>query len=510
MSIAKKPFFIFLSTVMLIASVARAEGSNVDNLPWFSNVIVFGDSLSDIGNGPESLTLNGDDTTSGFFTNAYVPISNPVNPSEDWILPGLDLVFPSEIADSTYTATLPSQLQLCDNIVEKGDQTGKCVEREYRSLNWVEYFVSNAALLNLIDPGANLRPWVIQYAQSKDNVEPYQSVDYAFYSALSGDECGDFDLNPASCRFAHLPLERSVFTKQSIYRNKQSKKNASRNQKLREKVIIPGLGKQIEMFRRDKNERRVKVDNDTLYLVYVGANDISNAFFDWIDDEINFGQFLADLTVTIPREIASKRYLRSGVNRLIRLGAKNIRVLGQYNIGLSPLIFSDAGITDPEDRHALAAALDVLIALYNNSLQRFVGEFRDQGEVDVQYVDLQGPISKVANQLLSKQSGNEPPIHQGYFFSIGDRCITAVQTLIEAGQAASCFSEAPYITGAPIGFWNDVHLSTQFNQVIASAVLDQLNTDGTEEVKNLGEAKKALMRYFGPGKGHSGHPRSRR
>ena len=130
--------------------------------------------------------------------------------------------------------------------------------------------------------------------------------------------------------------------------------------------------------------------------------------------------------------------------------------------------------------------------------------------MDVQYVDLQGPISKVANQLLSKQSGNESLIHQGYFFSIGDRCITAVQTLIEAGQAASCFSEAPYIAGAPIGFWNDVHLSTQFNQVIASAVLDQLSTDGTEDVKTLGEAKKTIRGYFRSDKGHSGRPRSRR
>jgi len=508
MTNTKKPFFVFLSTVMLIASVARAEDLNVDNLPCFSNVIIFGDSLSDIGNGPESLTLNGDDTTSGFFTNAYVPISNPVNPNEDWILPGLDLEFPSEIEIlGLYAATLPQQLLLCEDGESFKDCNEKNNKRAYRSLNWVEYFVSNAALLNLIgkdEQGVDLRPWVIQYKEQ--NVDGIQSVDYAFYSALSGDECGDFGLNVVPC---HFPLEGSVFETQAIYRNTQTT-NASGNQEARNQVIIPGLGKQIEMFRRDKEEERVKVDNDTLYLVYVGANDISNAFFDWVDGEISFGQFLAHLTVTIPREIASKRYRRSGINRLIRLGAKNIRVLGQYNIGLSPLIFTDAGENlTLAQKHALAAALNVLITLYNNSLQRFVSEFRNQGEVDVQYVDIQGPIKKVANQLLSKQPGNPPLVRQGYFYSIGDRCITAVQTLIEAGQAASCFSEDPYITTAPIGFWNDVHLSTQFNQVIASAVLDQL-TGGTENVKSLGEAEGVLRDYFRSGKGHSGHHRSRR
>jgi hypothetical protein len=48
-------------------------------------------------------------------------------------------------------------------------------------------------------------------------------------------------------------------------------------------------------------------------------------------------------------------------------------------------------------------------------------------------------------------------------------------------------------------------LSTQFNQVIASAVLDQLSTDGTQDVKTLGEAKKTIRGYFRSDKGHSGH-----
>jgi hypothetical protein len=140
-------------------------------------------------------------------------------------------------------------------------------------------------------------------------------------------------------------------------------------------------------------------------------------------------------------------------------------------------------------------------------LQRFVSEFRDQGEVDVQYVDLQSPVRKVANQRCSLPETDCAP--DGYFFSIGDRCITAVEELIEDGEAASCYIQSPYITTAPIGFWNDVHLSTQFNQVIASAVLDQL-TGGTENVKSLGEAEGVLRNYFRSGKGRSRHPRSRK
>lgn len=489
---------LFLSTMILTVSSAWADDSDISIQYPFSNVIFFGDSLSDIGNGPESLTLSGDDTGSGLFTNTYVPISNPVDPDNDSILSGIELKFPPmDQSSKSYKAALPPQLQLC--------QGGNCVKRKFLSLNWVEYFVYNAVLLKLIAPGVDLRPWVIQYQET--DVDHHQSVDYAFYSALSGDACGDFDLNPVPCRFHGLPLQASVFAKQNIYRNEQSKTDALGNRALREQVIIPGLRKQIEMFRRDKNRKRVMVDDNTLYVVFIGANDISRVFFEFVDGKTSLGQFLQALNVTIPREIASKRYLRSGVNRLIQLGAKKIRVLGQYNIGTSPEIFSDAGVDALAEKHVLAAALSVLVSLYNHSLRRFVSEYTDQGEVDVEYVDLQSPMEEVMNQFCSLEPDDCAP--QGYFFTTGERCISAVQPLIAAGGAASCFHQDPYITGAPIGFWNDAHLSTQYYQVIASTLLSQL-TGGTQDTKaqqtldtkkSLNEVEEILMHFFRSEKG---------
>ena len=77
---------ILAMTVVSQVTVSRAEAESIFSKRNFSNVIIFGDSLSDIGNFPESVTFSGDTSDSGFFTNAYVPISNPVNPNKDKIL----------------------------------------------------------------------------------------------------------------------------------------------------------------------------------------------------------------------------------------------------------------------------------------------------------------------------------------------------------------------------------------------------------------------------------------
>jgi hypothetical protein len=72
------------------------------------------------------------------------------------------------------------------------------------------------------------------------------------------------------------------------------------------------------------------------------------------------------------------------------------------------------------------------------------------------------------------------------------------------GKAASCFSQENYITGAPIGFWNDAHLSTQYYQVIASTLLDHF-AGRTEKVetwrfllalKRLEKVEEILTRLF--------------
>ena len=60
----------------------------------YSNVVVFGDSLSDIGNMPESYDVYDSDMKNALALNLYVPISNPVisqdGTSETYKVPGTD------------------------------------------------------------------------------------------------------------------------------------------------------------------------------------------------------------------------------------------------------------------------------------------------------------------------------------------------------------------------------------------------------------------------------------
>jgi hypothetical protein len=480
------------SAIILHISVVQAKTPALNTEQSISNVMIFGDSLSDIGNGPSSLTFDGDDTGSGYFTNTYVPISNPVNPDADHILPGTGLLFPPTDGNSKlYQATLPPQLLLCTD--------GTCVDREFRSLNWVEYFVYNAALRKLMAPGVDLRPWVIQHNENDVNLS--QSVNYAFYSGMSGKGCVNWDLDTVDCRVTvegvELPLEASVFLKQLEYREEQSETDIPLNKALRKGVITPSLRKQIEMFKHDKELGRVKVNNSTGYFVYTGANDISEAFFSFIDGDSTFEEFLLALTVKIPGEIADKKDPESGVSQLIKHEAKIIRVLGQYNLGYSPEVLTEAGVDTLVELHGVAAALDVLITMYNDSLKHFINEQKDQGLVDVEYVDIQKPMRDVANRLISLQ----PEINEGYFFSIGQRCVEPTAELIDAGLSASCFSQE---MGPPIGFWNDAHLSTQYYQIIASAVLDELGgktmpEHGSDSDMTLEDVEDLFTRLFRDG-----------
>ena len=296
----KKYILLFISLIITLLPVANAN-EVTKHTATYSNLILFGDSLTDIGNFPESLMLEGDTSDSGYFTNAYVSIGNPVDPKKDKILPGLRLKFPSIDNDSrVYRTTLPMQLELCSS-----QASGNvCHKREFRSINWSEYFLYNGILRKLMASGADFRPWVIQYNES--DVTKKQSVNYAMVSALSNDKCANYDLGPLPCKVDGLSLENSINQQQANYRNNQSETDASFNIGLREKVIVPALNKQIEMFELDRagNKPKVVVDDDTLYIIYVEANDLSKSFIDFVDGNISFADFIAIMTVQIPAEIA--------------------------------------------------------------------------------------------------------------------------------------------------------------------------------------------------------------
>ena len=464
---------VLAGTLPAVANAAKADRGISPTK--FSNVIIFGDSLSDLGDFPDSKTMFGGVSVSGIFWNLYVPIGNPVNPAKDRILPGLHLRFPPiNGGTDLFKVTLPRQQELCAN--ENGQSN--CVERQYRSINWTEYLVYNGVLRGLFAPRADLRPWIKQYEEPSPSIR--QSVNYAYGGALSNGDCTNCDQDQVSCTVGSLSLQESVFQRQSEYRNLQTTDDPNANIALRSKVIVPALRKQIEMFTEDLKSGRVQVNKDTLYIVFSGSNDIGSAFEDFVDNQISFADFLEALSFTIPREIAGRDKFDSAVNLLRSpiIGAKHILVLGQYNLGLTPELISDANVDGLLPRHAVAAAFNQLFNLYNGALQRRISDFRSD---TVQYVDIQTPIGNAAESFFVG-------FRRGYFFTIGDQCVEATSSIIQQGEAASCFTRKD--VPIPIGFWNDAHLSTQYYQLLAAAVLDTFSPGQFNQIQGNGFADR--------------------
>ena len=77
-------FLVLMVAITLVISVAvsYAKGKHVFPKRHFSNSMFFGDSFTDFGNGPDSLTFDGEPldgefftSISGIFNNIYVPMS---------------------------------------------------------------------------------------------------------------------------------------------------------------------------------------------------------------------------------------------------------------------------------------------------------------------------------------------------------------------------------------------------------------------------------------------------
>ena len=97
------------------------------------------------------------------------------------------------------------------------------------------------------------------------------------------------------------------------------------------------------------------------------------------------------------------------------------------------------------------------------------------------YVDIQTPIGNAANSFFINS-------RRSYFFSIGERCVVATSQIIQQGEAASCFEKEDVTI--PIGFWNDAHLSTQYYQLIAAAVLEKFTPSRVPRPKRFGVLDK--------------------
>lgn len=453
-------FSVFLTLTVGGWHYAMASGSDHSS-PLFNNVVIFGDSQSDMGNGPESMsawTAN-DDQTLAF--NLYVPISNPVDLNENLILPSLqgDLTQPH-----SYQAymSLPTQPVLY--------RSGRDpVQRQFRSLNWVSYFMQNAVKRNLLPRTVTLTPWVSQYQQWQlsPSVQPAPySLSYAWYSALTTDVCADVSQKneqPFCGEEDKAPMidqESTIFEKQKEYRIQQTG-DFSSDKALLYHQLVPGAQKQVMMYKQDQETYQIKNDPaTTLYIVWIGANDLHQALGDHL---------IKHLLFTIPNAISGyHQKTPSVVDRLVDLGAKHIVVVGQYNLGYTPQMVIKKGNVD--QKHKVANQFDKLTVQYNQALKTRVERYQKRYStrhplrgMDIRFVDIQPSVNEYVKEKRSQ-----------FYPTIGLRCDKDggyVEQLLEGG-AASCGEQS-------MGWWNSLHLATQLNQVVAYALLEQIDPSST-------------------------------
>lgn len=281
-----------------------------------SNIVVFGDSLSDIGNMPESQHLYAaNNPTDGVAPNLYVPLSNPVNQSVSKEYTMMDKDNHSySIPYPIPSSKLPDRMPL-DGLL-----------RQWRSIEWPSYFVNEAHINGVINSDTII-PWISLYGQyqfsSKDLPSINISVDYAWYAALTIDGCANDNFIP----FASSDCTASgLYDAQNKYRHGVQTESGSTVHDVR----IPGLLMQLRLFLADKEQQHIVTDEYTGYFIFIGGNDLTVAFNQL--QSLKIFNFIQRVRTTTPARVeqAVQKLLENGVT------AKQIYLLNLFDLSLTP------------------------------------------------------------------------------------------------------------------------------------------------------------------------------
>lgn len=182
-----------------------------------SNLIVFGDSLSDGGNFPESSNPK--------MAQLYVPFSNPVV-----LQPGIPVLNNQYLSPQAPIENNPAK-------------------RKYRSISWPQFFLQS----KIIAPSNLL---------NTRNIPANFSFNYAWGYATSQKYC----VNPHYQTIVKCTAE-SIFEARENYVENPTPENYL-------KIEVPGLNKQLQLFFLDMQHNKVNVDKNTMYAFWIGGNDL--------------------------------------------------------------------------------------------------------------------------------------------------------------------------------------------------------------------------------------------
>ena len=273
-------------TLAVHPALSHADEKNI------SNIIVFGDSLSDSGNRPASafawkspsLAQAHEGNIGGFSANFYVPVSNPVVQTGYSFTQDLAVQANNKVLKDIQNV---AKALYVDGYVDYSAATAAQdlppiagYPREYASSAWPNYL---AAYLHQLDKLAN--PTIIpsRYLTSPEdfmlgsgvNLDAPFSVNYAWSSSLSSEGCftSNYELLAENCSTSLI--ERSVSNFHAVRENDVAEHESYGQHD--DLLVIPGMISQVDLFLSDYSNKRVSTDNETAYFFYTGGNDLLKA-----------------------------------------------------------------------------------------------------------------------------------------------------------------------------------------------------------------------------------------
>ncbi|MDF1677707.1 MAG: SGNH/GDSL hydrolase family protein [Legionellaceae bacterium] len=387
----------------------------------FSNIIVFGDSLSDIGNFPESVTRlkPGTDEVS---QHIYLPARNPVNLNQTnaYTVPGapeVTLSYP-EVNAQNY---LPEQPPIDD------------APRFFRAINWTQYLLHEAKLMQLTKED-DITPWITLYQRHKS---PAASVNYAYYGALITNDCHDQDYgHPSEC------------TRESIYQTQQAYREGPQDVVDMNSVQVPGFQKQIELFVDDLKQQKITVDDNTAFIIMIGGNDISFACKKLQSlNPRNMWDAIQHLSGGIANNV------ENALEQLLKTQKiHHVYVMNMYNLGLSPKVYHQS---------ASRFIAEHLTQSYNKQLANRLKNI--QARHPETHINLYDTYSQFAAQARSDL----------FKANVGRQCSENSEYLTSYGSPLNCNQDEAHNAYL---FWNRAHPTSLVDQFLAHGLLQFMQT----------------------------------
>lgn len=419
-------------TLLLLPSLAFCKTQT----PRYSHVIFFGDSLSDIGNMPESPKLI-EPAYKQIALNLFVPISNPIVDPD---------VKTYTVVGSHHKHAYPKPAPQPQPPLQDGKTQD---QRRIKSLNWTQYFTENAKEAGLLS-SAEVWPWFWWKTHSNDST--HLSINYAWSGAVTDNGCRDFMYNHLN----NTCSESSILAGQKAYRQAGF---FPKNHTSVSAVQVPGVERQINLFLQDSAHNHHLADANTLYVILVGGNDLNLSLFDLKKHHIlsGFSRALG----------GASRRVWAGIETLInQRGARHIVLFNLFDTSQLPYLQTEiwkTGLVPIKQKSNFIRFSHLMTQTYNLQLRHVVEDIarRYNHHVDIQLFNLYNTMNE-AQQLDTFSS--DRTLYQTCIGSATDKPISYYTKL------HSCtLGDARYL------FWNGAHPSSFLHQIIADKLTTQLS-----------------------------------